>query len=288
MRLALVALLIISCGQVETEKPKVDSPSLKAEIERVEPLLAWTCGGRIPARAYNFPCVKEGDGVSMLGRWALDSGDTSRLSAIEESIGPDGRLWRNPDRVNNDDENSSSRDQMLGLLESTIAARNRQWLRLAMRYVQKEGNLCPGDDRCRITPSLRTTIKDVLGEKVSEAERALDIETVFMEAETTPATYRAYLVARKLMIHIRTGTMTSGYARAARRLAERFPESLFIEVVDKVSNGGNLKTTAKALTACLASWEKPGPDWWGSAINRQCTNRQQGHELVALGKYLLQ
>ena len=287
MSLALLALLLISCGQVETDKPKVDSPVLRAEVERVEPLLAWTCGGRIPARRYDFPCVKEGDGVSMLGRWIIDTGDTDRFSAIIDSIGPDGRLWRNPERVNNDDDNSSSRDQLLGLLEATVATRDRTGLLAVMRYVSSTGSLCPGDDRCRVTPSIRTAVKDVLDEKVGTAERALDVETVYMEAETAPPTYRAYLVARKLMLHIRTGTMNVGYARAAKRLAERFPNSLFIEVVDKVSNDGSLKHVTRELTKCLASWQRPGPDWWGNAIERHCTDSMQGHELVALGKYLL-
>lgn len=287
MRLILIALFLLSCGAVETKKPAVDSPALLEQVERVEPLLAWTCDGRVPARAYDFPCVKEGDGVSMLGRWILDAGDTAKMSAIMDSIGPDGRLWRNPDRVNNDDADSSSRDQVLGLLEATVATRDREGLQSVMRYVQEEGNLCPGDDRCRITPSVRTLIKDVLGEKVGEIERTLDAETVYMEAESVPPTYQAYLVARKLMLHIRTKTLTAGYARAAKRLSERFPESLFIEVVNNVANGENHKHLVKALTECLAKWQQPGGDWWGNAINRHCTDDMQGHEMVALAHYLL-
>jgi hypothetical protein len=153
--------------------------------------------------------------------------------------------------------------------------------------MSKKGNLCPGDDRCRITPSVRTAIKDVLGEKVGTAERALDAETVYMEAESAPANYLAYLVARKLMIHIRTKTMNKGYAMAAMRLSKRFPESLFIGVVNNLANDEDHKHVAQALTDCLREWEEPGPDWWGSAINRHCTDKMQGHEMVALAKYLL-
>jgi hypothetical protein len=288
--IAFIVSLLISCGAIEPQdlhKPRVVSAKLSAQVKRVEPLLAWTCSGRVPARAHNFACVKEGDGVSMLGRWILDTGDVAKMSAILESIGPDGRPWRNPERVNNDDADSSSRDQMLGLLEATIASGDKSGLQSVMRYVSKKGNLCPGDDRCRITPSVRTAVKDVLGEKVGAAERALDAETLYMEAELAPANYRAYLVARKLMIHIRTHTMNKAYEMAAKRLDERFPENLFIAVVNNLANDEDHKHVVQALTDCLREWKGPGPDWWGSAMKRHCTDKMQGHEMVALAKFLI-
>jgi hypothetical protein len=135
---------------------------------------------------------------------------------------------------------------------------------------------------------VRTLFKDVLGEKVTTAERAFDAETIALEAESVPANYQAYLVARKVMLHIKTDTMTKGYARAIKRLSKRYPESLYIEAVNNIANGEDNKHLTRALTECLDKWVKPGPDWFGSAINRHCTDRMQGNELVALGKFLLQ
>jgi hypothetical protein len=284
MRL-LAALLLISCGTraIDPAKPKADYPELRAQVERVEPLLAWTCDGMIPARSHNFPCYKEGDGVSMLGRWIADTGDKSKLPAIRASIGPDGRLWRNPERVGKDGPESASRDAFIGLLET----RDTASIKRVMAYIKATGRLCPGDDRCDVTPSVRFLAEETLGVSHTKAQFAFDVETLWLEAETAPANYRAYLVGRKLLAHIRLGNLNSGYARVAKRLNERFPKNPFLAYVNAVANKKIFDPIAKDLTACLASWKKPGADWWGNAMNG-CTAKQQGHELVALSKTLLQ
>lgn len=285
MRLLIACLMLISCGKVETANPSVDSPALKEQVERVEPLLAWTCDGRVPARRHDFPCVKEGDAISMTGS-VLMLGGIGDFSVILDSIDQDGKLWRNPERINNDTEPTCSRDQVLGLLEGSVATGNRSGLQSFMHYLSKNGRACD-HDACRITPSIRTLFADVLGEKVSEAERAFDAETLMVEAEAVPPNYQAYLVARKIMLHIQTKTLTTGYAKAAKRLSQRFPESLYIETVNNVASGENHKHLIKALTACLRDWKQPGPDWFGSATESHCTDRMQGNDLVALAKYLL-
>jgi hypothetical protein len=89
------------------------------------------------------------------------------------------------------------------------------------------------------------------------------------------------------MLHIQTKTLTTGYAKAAKRLSQRFPESLYIELVNNLANDENHSHLVQALTKCLRGWEAPGGDWFGSAINRHCTDSQQGHELVALAKFLI-
>jgi hypothetical protein len=284
MKYILAVLLLISCGTKELKpaKPRADYPELRAQVERVEPLLAWTCDGMIPARSQNFPCIKEGDGVSMLGRIIADTGDRSKLPAIRASIGQDGRLWRNPERVGNDGPNSASRDAFIGLLET----RDKDSIKRVMAYIKATGRLCPGDDRCDVTPSVRFLAEETLGVAHTKAEIAFDIETLWLEAETAPPTYRAYLVGRKLLAHIRLGNLNSGYARVAKRLNERFPRNPFLAYVNAVANKKSFDPIAKDLTACLAAWQKPGIDWWGDAMNG-CTSKQQGHELVALGKLLL-
>lgn len=284
MKRILLTLLLSACGaSVAPHTPQKDYPELRAQVERVEPLLAWTCDGMIPARRNGFPCLKEGDGVSMLGRWILDSGDVAKRAAIKASIGPDGRLWRNPERVGNDDANSASRDALMGLLESG----DKESIKRVAAYIKDTGRLCPGDDRCDMTPSMRMLLEESLGVSHSTAEKLFDVETIHIEAMTAPANYRAYLVARKLMLKIRLKTLTVGHAKVAKELYDRFPKNPFLQAVNAAANGKSFDPVAEALTACLEKWQKPGDDWWGNAMGG-CTDKQQGHELVALGKYLLQ
>lgn len=283
MKRLISALILASCGaQVASHTPQKDYPELRAQVERVEPLLAWTCDGMIPARRHDFPCIKEGDGISMLGRWILDSGDMAKRAAIKASIGPNGRLWRNPERVGNDDANSASRDALMGLIESGDVPS----IKRVAAYIKANGRLCPGDDRCDMTPSMRMLLEESLGVGHSTAEKLFDAETIHIEAMTAPANYRAYLVARKLMLKVRLKTLTVGHAKVAKELYNRFPKNPFFMAVNAAANGKSFDPVAKALTACLSRWKAPGSDWWGNAMDG-CTDKQQGHEIVALSKFLL-
>jgi hypothetical protein len=276
----LALLLLVSCGAQKEQPRTKDYPALRAQVERVEPLLAWTCDGMIPARKHDFPCIKEGDGTSMAGRYVADSGDRSKLPGIQRSIGPDGRLWRNPARVGIEDPESASRDQLLGVIESG----DKESLKRVMAYIKRTGRICPGDDRCNMTASVRMLAEKSLGISHSKSEQLIDIETLWLEAETAPKSYRAYLVGRKLLLHYHFGS--KGYVRVAKRLYERFPKNPFLHAVYALHAGKSLDPVAKELTACLEKWEKPGIDWWGDAMDG-CTSKQQGHELTALGRLLL-
>ena len=66
-----------SCGkEIDTVEPTHTlHDSLAIATKRVEDKLAWTCNNMFPARAIGFDCYAEGDGVSELGRWILDTGD---------------------------------------------------------------------------------------------------------------------------------------------------------------------------------------------------------------------
>jgi len=280
--------MFVSCGtQVSGSNPSVVSERLTAQIERMTPLLAWTCDGRVPARRHGVDCSVEGDAVSITG-WALLHGKLGEWSAISESIDANGRPWRNPERLGLDDPNSFSRDQMLGLLEGSIASGDRARLQSVVRYVQETGRLCPGDDRCNITGAIIELWRLVLGEKVSEAERAVNGWTIEVEAMNVPAGYQSHLVARKIMLHAQLGTLTTSYAKAAATLRRRFPASLFVRTVDAVANGGDFVAIADDLATCVERWEEPGNAWIGEEIERGCQARSYGHEYVALAKYLLQ
>lgn len=287
----VLALLLTACGSKPraSEMPDVISKPLIAQMHRIESRLAWTCGGGAPARSVNFPCVAEGDTVSAVGRILLD-GNIGEWNIILNSIDADGRPWRNPDLVGSDDPNSFSRDQMLGLLEGSLARRDFAGLRNVMRYVQEKGNLCPGDDRCHVTASIRLLARQILGDAIGTSERAADEATLRAEALTAPQGYRAYLVARKLMLHLRTNHNSKSYAKTAALLEKRFPKMLFIRTVSKMANAGTpvqFEAIARDLTACMVTWSGPGLAWWSEEAFDGCAEKSYGHEMVALGQLLL-
>jgi len=288
MRWALLPLLIVACGKPAAPSfPVIVSERLSAQIERMTPMLAWTCNGRVPTNRQGIDCYREGDAISTTG-WTLLYGKLGAWSAISDSIDESGRPWRNPDRVGRDDANSFSRDQMLGLLEGTLASGDRARLQSVVRWVQSQGRLCPGDDRCNLTGGIIELWRLVLGEKVSEAERVINGLTTEVEAMNAPAGYQVHLIARKIMLHANLGTLTTSHANAAATLRRRFPESLFVRTVDAVANGGDFALLADDLAACMERWEGPGNAWIGEEIERGCQNRSYGHEYVSLAKYLLQ
>lgn len=281
------ALLVISCGApASPTMPEVVSDRLQTQIDRITPQLAYTCDGNAPARRHGVDCDTEGDAMSMTG-WTLLYGKLGAWPLIADSIDETGRPWRNPARRGGDDPNSFSRDQMLGLLEAVVASGDRARLQHVVRWVQAEGRLCPGDDRCNLTGSLIELWRLVLGETVSQAERTVGGWTTEVEAASVPPGYQAHLVSRKIMLHAKLGTLTTSYSKAAATLARRFPKSLFIRVTDAVANGRDFLPIADDLATCMEQWEGQGNAWIGEEIERGCQKRSYGHEYVALAKFML-
>jgi len=280
--------LLNSCGIQETKPsiPQIVSERLQAQITRMTSLLAWTCDGAAPARRPNIECIVEGDAVSMTG-WTLLYGNLGSWSLIEKSIGEDGRPWRNPKRVGGTDMNSFSRDQLLGLLEGS-AAHTSDSLKSAMRYIERTGRLCPGDDRCNLTGGVLELVKILLKTPISQAEKTVNDWTIQTEANTVPPGYQAHLVSRKIMLHAHLGTLTTGHAKAAAVLARRFPHSLFLRTAHAVANHKEFLPIAEDLATCMESWESPGNAWIGEEIERGCQKNSYGHEYVSLAKFLLQ
>jgi hypothetical protein len=291
MKRLLLTLLLSACGSAVTPaKPTADYPELRAQVERVEPMLLWCDGGVAFPRKNNVtkqPMCDVGDSVSTTGAVLL-LGGIGDFSVINRSIEADGRPWRHPSYVKRDTNNSFSRDQLLGVLEATVATKNKAPLKRLLGYISRTGKLCPDatDGKCDYTDSVKVLAKDVMGEKVSKLDRAKDELTILAEAHVTKADYTSYLVARKLFLHYRTKTTSAGYTKAVDVLKSRFPNSLHIRTLYAVYHGKSLKSIANDLTACLAKWQKPGLDWFGNELNG-CTGREQGAELVALSKTLL-
>jgi hypothetical protein len=279
-------LMVLGCGRKEAKTPGVTSPNLEAEVARVEPMLLWGCD--MPTEAGRSDC--SGDGMSMAGRWLLDGGPDSRVwEAVKASIGEEGRPWRAPDRVGKQPSDSFSRDGFLGLLESTVAMKDKGPLEKVWAYAKRTGKLCPDatDGRCDVTPGVSILAREVLGEFVGSAERVADEATMTAEAIGAPGNYRAYLVARKIHLKARLGTLTRGYCHAVVVLRDHFPKNVFFRVVDAECGRGAWQPIAEAVSRCLGAWKNPGKEWTWNAGNSECIADSQGHELVSMAKYLL-
>jgi hypothetical protein len=284
MKLILPLLLLVSCGKKAIEPVRIEHASLRYQVERIEPLLEWRCG--LPTEPNRSDC--SGDAMSMAGRWMLDSGDVSRFPYVLAAFGPDNRPYRNSD-LPEYSGNSFSRDALMGLLEATVAAQDFRALDKLEDYTQRTGRLCPGDDRCDITPSMKLLMKEARGYKPTIAERLQDEVTIQGEALSNPPTYRTYLVIRKLRIKLETKNVTAGYHAAIDAVLRRYPQGIFQRVVGAKyrESEAELMSAANALEKCMSKWEKAGNDWIGNAIDKECADNSQGHELVAMAKWIL-
>ena len=284
MKLLLPLILLASCGKKEIEPVRIEHAGLRAQIARIEPLLEWKCG--LPTEPNRSDC--SGDGISMAGRWMLDSGDVSRFPHVLASFGADNRPYRNSD-LPEYSGNSFSRDALMGLLEATVATQDFRALDKLEDYVSRTGRLCPGDDRCDITPSMRLLMKEARGGKPTIAERIQDEATIQGEALSNPPTYRTYLVLRKLRIKLETGNVTPGYQSALDVILKRFPQGIFQRIINAKYQESTklLNSAANALELCMYKWENAGDDWVGNAIDKECANKSQGHEMVSMAKYIL-
>ena len=85
------------------------------------------------------------------------SGELARCDDVRRSQGPDGRWWRSPQLVGNDnEENTFSRDQALGALSYLVATRDTAAALKWQNYIESNGmRMCniknATDNRCQIT-----------------------------------------------------------------------------------------------------------------------------------------
>jgi hypothetical protein len=70
---------------------------------------------------------------------------------------------------------------------------------------------------------------------------------------------------------------------------KRYPQGIFQRVVGAKyrESEAELMSAANALEKCMSKWQKPGQDWIGNAIDKECASKSQGHELVAMAKWIL-
>jgi hypothetical protein len=132
-------------------------------------------------------------------------------------------------------------------------------------------------------------MKEARGEKISPAERLQDEATIQGEALTAPPTYRMYLVIRKLRLKLETKNATAGYHAAIDVILKRYPSGIFQRIVGAKyrESERQLFAAANALELCMAKWDNAGNDWIGNAIDRECADAPQGHDLAAMAKFIL-
>ena len=284
MKYIILVLLLISCGKKSIDPVRIEHSGLRAQVARIQPLLEWRCG--LPTEPNRTDC--SGDAISMAGRWFLDSGDVSRLPHVLASFGTDNRPYRNSE-LPEYSGNSFSRDALMGILEITAATKDFAALDKLEAYVAATGRLCPGDDRCDLTPSMKLLMKEARGGKPTLAERMQDELTIQGEAVSNPPTYRTYLVIRKLRIKLETKNVTAGYHAAIDAVLKRYPSGIFQRIVGAKyrESEAELTSAADALEKCMAKWTSAGQYWVGNAIDKECADKSQGHELVAMSKWIL-
>jgi len=284
MKYIILVLLLISCGKKSIDPVRIEHSGLRAQVARIQPLLEWRCG--LPTEPNRTDC--SGDAISMAGRWFLDSGDVSRLPHVLASFGTDNRPYRNSE-LPEYSGNSFSRDALMGILEITAATKDFAALDKLEAYVAATGRLCPGDDRCDLTPSMKLLMKEARGGKPTLAERMQDELTIQGEAVSNPPTYRTYLVIRKLRIKLETKNVTAGYHAAIDAVLKRYPSGIFQRIVGAKyrESEAELTSAADALEKCMAKWTSAGQYWVGNAIDKECADKSQGHEMVAMAKWIL-
>lgn len=284
MKQILCFLLLASCGRIP-KHIEIEHKALQEQISRIEPLLEWRCG--LPTEPHRTDC--SGDAVSMAGRWFLDTKDVSRLPFILASFGIDNRPYRNSEHPMYEG-NSFSRDALMGILEVTVASGDFSALDKLEDYLSRTGRLCTGDDRCDLTPSMKLLMREVRGYNPTIGERLQDEATIQAEALAAPASYRMYLVLRKLRLKLETKNVTAGYQAALDVVLRRYPSGIFQRILASKYRQSEveLKSAADALVVCMQQWENAGDDWIGNAIDRECAAHSQGHELVGMAKWILE
>lgn len=181
---------------------------------------------------FGMPIKGNGDdGDSML--WAglmVAVGDRRPIPGIKMCQSPDGRLWRSPNRVNNQPENSFSRDMSLGFILYFQATQDHEMADKWIAYIRKTKSLFPAsessDTRHIVTPSL-WWLMSYAGMKVPAAyrwTRFLFRPYNRLELMFTPAGYQTHLKAVSALILAKhDGKLDTSFGRALVKKDKRNP-----------------------------------------------------------------
>lgn len=242
----LFSLLALSgCGWFGGGSRTSASPSqVELARERVEQAESWAARDQWGAPTKVLASGKPDTGDALLWAGILCSSgafgrpgspsDPVKFAAsceqVEDSQGPDGRMWRHPSRVGRDTVNSFSRDMAMGLLLAVQATGDVDMLQRWVDYVIENGGACPDatDNRCEMSTNIWSLAKiaapsvDLHGKAVLTAKQVLVV--LYAATREGEAGYPLHLIAQQLVLLKRAGE--SGallWRQTAQVLYEREP-----------------------------------------------------------------
>lgn len=232
----------------------------------------------------------DGDGVYINGFLCLVGIEPS-CEMVKNSIGEDGRLWRSPFRRLNGDSNinTSSRDQLNGLLAYLVATKDTYVALRFQDYLKANGNkLCPldTDGRCNLTSVSYGLLFDVyryIGLSTPlewQAQYPLLSNTLKFEAVTVSPGYPMYLIGQQVLLMIKVNDFTSNVKSAADSLFSAQSDNPFYRYLSK---GADLDTINLALSQAPSAKPIPANQWSISrATSEQAWLNSAGWDYVFL------
>jgi hypothetical protein len=258
---------------------------IKAEIERIKPLLLVCEGAPADTRANEVTGQERcstGDSIAHIGFTQFYAPEFDFSSYVQGSIREDGLAFRGPMYLKRGPyADDFSRDQLLGLSMYSVAINDSSLLRLVRDYARGHSwKLCDNDtdNRCTVTPGMRYLVADVLGDKVSLAEREYDKATDVASAHIVPGNYEAFLLAKRVAVRRALGR--TDYDAVTQILSSRFPQNMYFRYL----SGDDV---AEQLLSCLRDWKAPGTHHTFESDTSACESRPEGSigwEIVALGR----
>lgn len=296
--LTSITCLAIALGSIEAHafgrKPASISGTTRNElIARRKAIREWATRCQNQQFSSNENGCDQGDLALFAGISCL-AGETSLCNDVALSQGKNGRWWRGPSRVDNDEINSFSRDQSMGVLAYLIATRNRSRAEAWMNWLQSNsGFLCTKstDDRCLIMPGnwgLFARVWNALGLEPTgpmTTWSAYSEIILFIEAMTAPLDFPLHLVAVHLWLLKSMGYSHPLLSLIADQIKRRDAANPFFRFL---SEGPSEDLGRLALELCPEQPTGRRADWaWQRPSSSQPWRVSNGHDCVFLLNLLL-
>ena len=299
-KLALVlALFLVACGSKEGSQQVTGIEQYKKDLfELREKVLAksWVCNDDRYGVPYNVSPAgmasgcDDGDATIFSGLLCL-AGDRF-CENVRLAQSQDGRYWRSPNRVENDDAPTFSRDQSKGVLAYLLHTKDTTAARKWLVYIRSQNSrLCPdGISHCGISAPLWSLFGDVwqfLGLSRTanmQSGRALDDAIRIREASTNKG-YRLHLVALDSWIRRaanRGDHIDDTVTRIIHRRQPKNPFYAYLAGRYEVAAQETIKKCANSPSGSKRQWA------WQRDESEQAWKDSQGWDCVFLVDLLMQ
>ena len=234
--------------------------------------------------SYGMPIEAHSDGDSMLWAGLMQAvGDTRSTLGIKMCQTPDGRLWRAPSRVNNQPQNSFSRDMALGFLLYVQVTGDYAMADKWTAYIKSTGGLFPAaestDTRHIVTPALwwamsYAGIKVPLGYRLT---RFLLRPYNRLELKFTPRGYQTHLKAvMELILVIRDGKRNKSFGQLLLNREPNNPFFMWLAGKDALAIAKNTE-----LKAIVNANPGAGTQWaWQRADSEEAWRDSMGWDFL--------